>query len=195
MKYDLIFPNVTIEADEKDSIKNSDCNLKYKGGNINKMEVTRERVLQEYEDSLQSLTPKVNGFFKEHRFLSNFHIAPIAYRGLRFRTTEHAYMSMKVDSFDWWVKLSLIETPKEARAIGQTCKLRDDWELVKVKFMYEVNFCKYTQHEDLRKLLIKTRDMELIENNWWGDIFWGCYGPGGQNQLGKVLMKIREEIV
>ncbi len=111
--------------------------------------VNREVVLQQYENSLRELVPKVNGFFKEHRFLSNFHYASIAYRGFKFPTTEHAYMAMKVDDKDWWLKLSKIETPKEARAVGQTCKLRDDWELVKVKFMYEINLCKYTQHEDL----------------------------------------------
>ena len=40
---------------------------------------------------------------------------------------------------------------------------------------------------------------ELIEGNNWHDVFWGkCSCPrcngGGQNHLGKILMKVREEL-
>jgi predicted NAD-dependent protein-ADP-ribosyltransferase YbiA (DUF1768 family) len=46
--------------------------------------------------------------------------------------------------------------------------------------------------------LIATKDAELIEGNNWGDVIWGCVrGPGdewiGENNLGKLLMKLRQE--
>ncbi len=35
---------------------------------------------------------------------------------------------------------------------------------------------------------------ELVEGNWWNDTFWGVCNGEGQNNLGKILMKIRKEI-
>lgn len=32
----------------------------------------------------------------------------------------------------------------------------------------------------------------LIERNTWGDTFWGVYDNKGENNLGKILMKVRE---
>ena len=43
----------------------------------------------------------------------------------------------------------------------------------------------------LRSLLLATGDAELIEGNWWHDQFWGVCNGVGQNQLGKILMAIR----
>ncbi len=34
----------------------------------------------------------------------------------------------------------------------------------------------------------------LIEGNTWRDTFWGIYEGKGENNLGKLLMKIREEL-
>ena len=60
--------------------------------------------------------------------------------------------------------------------------------------MYDAVFAKFTQHEELKKLLLKTGQAYLIEHtvndNYWGD---GGNGKGG-NKLGKVLMKVREKI-
>ncbi len=35
---------------------------------------------------------------------------------------------------------------------------------------------------------------ELIEGNHWNDTFWGICNGNGENNLGKILMKIRHEI-
>ena len=52
---------------------------------------------------------------------------------------------------------------------------------------------------DLKRMLIETGDEELIEGNNWHDNFFGsCYcdrcGNKGENNLGKILMKIRNNI-
>jgi predicted NAD-dependent protein-ADP-ribosyltransferase YbiA (DUF1768 family) len=49
-------------------------------------------------------------------------------------------------------------------------------------------------------LLLNTGDEELIEGNYWHDNYWGnctcskCKDIEGQNKLGKILMKVRDEI-
>ena len=46
---------------------------------------------------------------------------------------------------------------------------------------------------------VGSRIWELIEGNTWSDNFWGdchcpkCRGIKGENNLGKLLMKIRED--
>jgi predicted NAD-dependent protein-ADP-ribosyltransferase YbiA (DUF1768 family) len=48
---------------------------------------------------------------------------------------------------------------------------------------------------ELRERLNSTKGCELIEGNTWGDKFWGqCPLGNGRNELGKLLMSIRDDI-
>jgi predicted NAD-dependent protein-ADP-ribosyltransferase YbiA (DUF1768 family) len=57
--------------------------------------------------------------------------------------------------------------------------------------MYAVLDLKFSQNA---YLLNKLRQItgEIVEDNTWGDTFWGQCNGMGQNQLGKLLMKIRD---
>ena len=59
--------------------------------------------------------------------------------------------------------------------------------------MYQILKSKF-QNPELSKLLLETGDCELIEGNTWGDQFWGVCKGVGENNLGKLLMKVREEL-
>ena len=48
--------------------------------------------------------------------------------------------------------------------------------------------------EPLRSQLLATGEAKLIEGNHWGDTFWGVCRGQGENHLGMLLMKAREEI-
>ncbi len=48
-------------------------------------------------------------------------------------------------------------------------------------------------HPGLLALLLATGDMELVEDNDWDDTYWGVCNGVGENNLGKLLMKIRAE--
>ena len=50
---------------------------------------------------------------------------------------------------------------------------------------------KFAQNPTLMKRLIDTGNEELVEGNTWGDHFWGV-DEFGANNLGKLLMKIRD---
>ena len=65
---------------------------------------------------------------------------------------------------------------------------------VKYQVMKDALKAKFTQHEDLKCLLLSTGNRELIENAK-DDYQWGCGKDGtGKNLLGKALMEVREEI-
>jgi ribA/ribD-fused uncharacterized protein len=89
-------------------------------------------------------------------------------------------------------------TPGEAKRMGNRVILRSDWEDVKVDIMTEIVFRKFTQNEKLKKKLLATGDMELVEGNYWHDNIWGdcycdkCKSTNGQNILGIILMEVRE---
>lgn len=136
---------------------------------------------------------RVEGFFNEYRFLSNFHLVRIKYEGIVYPSTEHAYQACK--SLDPLVRseISKLQTPKEARRFGQKLKIRRDFDSVKLRIMEDVNRIKF-QDVHLAERLKNTGDAYLEETNWWGDKFWGVCDGIGENNLGKILMKIRSEL-
>ena len=54
---------------------------------------------------------------------------------------------------------------------------------------------KFTSHLALRAMLVATCDKNLVEASPH-DYFWGCGRKGtGQNHLGKLLMKLRADLI
>lgn len=133
------------------------------------------------------------GFFKDHRFLSNFYLCPIFYNGDYYQSNEHAYQAAKTHDPDEKRGIKNAATPNDARKLGSKCTIREDWETVKFQVMEDVNRLKFADPE-LRKMLLETGDKYLEETNWWCDKVWGTFKGEGQNNLGKILMKIRQEI-
>lgn len=137
----------------------------------------------------------IYGFFEDYRWLSNFHLVDITIDDLTYASTEAAYMSMKCADRDYKIRLSRAKTPGEARRIGRgNFKLVENWDDIRVQVMYLVNKQKY-EYPNLRQKLLDTGNKYLEETNTWNDTFWGVCNGVGENNLGKVLMTIREEIV
>ena len=85
-------------------------------------------------------------------------------------------------------------TAKDAKRFGRQVKLRKDWDLVKVNVMEMLLRQKFARPA-LREQLLSTKDSILIEGNNHGDTFWGVCKGTGENYLGRLLMKIRQEII
>ena len=61
--------------------------------------------------------------------------------------------------------------------------------------MFKLVQAKFQQHPDLKMRLLATGDAVLVEGNTWNDVVWGVNQNGvGENHLGKILMRIRDEI-
>lgn len=90
-------------------------------------------------------------------------------------------------------------TPGQAKRLGRKVKIRPDWEYVKKDIMLEGLRKKFAIPE-LRQKLLDTGDAYLEEGNTWHDNYWGvchcieCQDVLAKNNLGLLLMKIREEI-
>ena len=72
--------------------------------------------------------------------------------------------------------------------------MRSDWEDVKFDVMYDIVKAKFTQNEDLKRKLLDTEGYYLEEGNNWGDKIWGVVNGVGENHLGKILMRVRNEL-
>ena len=60
--------------------------------------------------------------------------------------------------------------------------------------MYDACLAKFSQHPDLKQLLLSTGDAIIIEHTK-NDNYWGDGGDGtGRNQLGKTLMRVRDTL-
>ena len=130
-------------------------------------------------------------FEGQYFFLSNFFECPVTYKGITFTNTEAAFHSQKdINRAKEFATLD----PSAAKKLGRKVSLRADWEQVKDDIMYEILVAKFTQNAALKILLLRTGDQELIEGNWWNDTYWGVCRGVGKNTLGKLLMRLRQEI-
>ena len=138
-------------------------------------------------------------------FLSNFYPCKIEHQGITYPTVEHFYVAMKVNDEqlingryytpgDFREMVSKISSPGHVKKIGSKVKLRKNWNEQKLEFM---NWAIREKFSDttLKELLISTGNSELIEGNYWNDRFWGVCNGKGDNNLGKILMKVRDEIM
>lgn len=137
----------------------------------------------------------IKEFKNQYFFLSNFYECPIYYNKLVFCNAEAAFQAQKViDEKEQYKFINL--NASQARKLGKTIALREDWEEVKDNIMYEIVKRKFTVNKELQQKLLETKEEELVEGNWWHDTYWGVDSKTGigQNKLGKILMKVREEV-
>lgn len=136
---------------------------------------------------------KIDEFRGKYYFLSNFYNSPVTYEGITYQNNEAAFQAMKVTTDE--IRKQFADLPPNlAKRKGRNVQLRNDWEAVKEQYMYEIVLAKFKQNRDLKKRLLATGTSELIEGNTWGDVIWGMCKGQGENKLGKILMRIRNEL-
>lgn len=128
-----------------------------------------------------------------YTFLSNMYPSIVVYNNNKYPTVEHAYQAAKTLDTKEQYKIWLCNNPYEAKKIGKTLTLRDDWCDVRIEIMKDLIHQKFSD-KILKEKLLNTGDQELIEGNYWGDYFWGKVNGKGLNWLGKILMEERSKI-
>lgn len=86
-------------------------------------------------------------------------------------------------------------TPGCIKRKSRDIKLKHDWDNLKLEVMKKCLRQKFTQ-EPFKSKLLATGNIIIQEGNRWNDKFWGvCLKTNkGANHLGKMIMKIREEL-
>lgn len=135
----------------------------------------------------------IREFRDAYAFLSNFYHCPIRYNGLIYLNAEAAFQAQK-EVCEKDKEQYTMMNPAQAKMAGRNCNLREDWEDIKEQTMYEIVKAKFTQNPNLARLLLDTGNAYLEEGNWWHDTTWGVCNAVGENKLGKILMRVREEL-
>ena len=128
--------------------------------------------------------------------LANFAPYPITLKKKRWPTSEHYFQAQKFRDKKDQEAIRKANSPELAARMGRDRKrsLRRDWESAKANVMREAALAKFTQHDDLRELLLATGDAKIIEHTE-NDDYWGDGGDGhGKNMLGRILMAVRQEL-
>lgn len=139
------------------------------------------------------MTNKISRFKGKYSFLSNFYPCFVEFEGIRYPSVEHAFQAAKTFDNDQRFAFSILPTASDAKKLGRKLKLRNDWEQVKEEVMYECLKSKFS-NKNLKEMLLQTGYAHIEEGNNHGDMIWGTVNGRGQNKLGKLLMRIREEI-
>jgi len=125
--------------------------------------------------------------------LSLYRPAEVTLDGMVFGTVEGAYQAAKTLDFEVRAQIAALPKPGQAKRYGRKLRVREDWEEVKLAVMENLLRQKFV-HPDLRQKLRDTGDVYLEEGNTWRDFFWGVCDGKGENHLGRLLMKIRNEL-
>lgn len=136
-------------------------------------------------------SPGIKTFQGPNRFLSNFWPANVVLDEVTYPSVEHAYQAAK--TLDKKKRAEVLKmTPSQSKKFGKSLTIRPDWDAIKLDLMYDLVRQKF-QHQHLKVRLLETSG-ELQEGNTWGDTFWGVCRGQGENHLGKILMRVREEL-
>jgi len=138
----------------------------------------------------------ITSFKDENRWLSNFWPSEVELEGETYPTVEHAYQAAKSDKAVIRKLIREVLTPGEAKRVGKKVSIRPDWEQVKLNTMRNLLEQKF-QIPELKEKLLDTGTQTLIEGNTWHDNFWGSCscpkcGNTGHNNLGNLLMELRQ---
>lgn len=128
-------------------------------------------------------------FREKYFFLSNMYNCPITYNGHNFTCVEAAFQAQKDTS-----RISEFENIDgyKSKKLGRHVNLRPDWESVKLTIMEEILRIKFSKSDMAAKL--KAVKEPIVEDNTWNDTYWGKCNGKGENHLGILLEKIKNEL-
>ena len=156
--------------------------------------------LEKYRDKwlAQNVDEFIGFYTREFYCLDNFSAFAFIYEGIRFHTVEHAYQAYKFKDTSPVVFNEIVNSfsADEARRIAHRNedKVVLNWDDIKVNLMEKFLRAKLEQNPQVKKKLMETENYLICEDSPVDD-FWGIgEDKKGQNQLGKLWMKLREEL-
>jgi ribA/ribD-fused uncharacterized protein len=138
---------------------------------------------------------------KPYGVFSNLYKREIEFEGTTFATAEHAYQAGKARKpavRDWLMSAPSPSLLAMAAHGLYVWDITPEWSKIKFDRMKRILVAKYTQHEDLKSLLLATGTARLVESATVDNAvnrLWGEVNGVGQNKLGQLLMEVRSELL
>lgn len=128
---------------------------------------------------------------------SNFSKHAVFLQGKIWRTAEHFYQAQKFKALPLQEKVRAAESPMIAKEIANKLEpehLQANWKSLKEEVMKQVLQAKFSQHPELKSLLLSTGESKIYEHSPT-DSYWGDGEDGkGLNRLGCLLMELRDTL-
>lgn len=140
----------------------------------------------------------INNFDKEYRWLSNFYPCFVFFEGELYPTVEHAYQASKTNNQEIRKQILNLSTPGKAKRFTKNICIINNHDKIKLRIMKDLLTQKFLTSDYLFEKLKETKNYKIIEENNWHDNYWGnclcekCKNIVGKNNLGKLIMKIRD---
>lgn len=126
-------------------------------------------------------------------FLSNFYPCSIEIDGLQYESAEAAFQGQKNSQYAHMFTGSV--TPLEAKRLGKRVPIDvGEWNTRRLSVMGKVVRAKFEQNPKLQQLLLATTE-PIVEDNNWGDTYWGKCRGIGSNHLGQILQEVRSRLI
>lgn len=138
---------------------------------------------------------------KPYGVFSNLYKREVTFEGVSYKTAEHAYQAGKARKpavRDWLMAAPSPSLLAMAAHGLYVWDITPDWSKIKFDRMKGILRAKFTQHKDLKALLLATGDARLVESATVDNAvnrLWGEVNGVGQNKLGQLLMEVRSELV
>ena len=153
---------------------------------------------------------KNNIYFFWKGSLSQWHKSNFTRNYIIFNCCEQYMMFHKACLFlDFATSQKILSTnnPAEQKKLGREIKNFDQsiWDKEKFDIVVQGNYLKFSQNNNLKKILLDTDNLELAEaspyDNIWGigldennPLAWNKETWKGENLLGKALMEVRNKL-
>ena len=136
----------------------------------------------------------IDSFKGEYDFLSNRFACRFVWQGLKYSNAEAAFQSSRCAN-ERERKAFCDCSADKAALKGREIVPPADWENERLNIMESVLTAKFEQNPMLMNRLVETGSKLLINGNSKRETYWGVdlYTWEGENQLGKILTKIREK--
>ena len=131
-------------------------------------------------------------------YLSNFYQHNQTHDHIVYPSNEHWYQASKTLDPERraWIWESSTSGIAKKRGNHKSVVLRPDWETYKFEAMMTGLRQKFPKGSVLAERLLATGDDYLVEYTRWNDRIWGVgTDKQGQNWLGRLLMRRRDELV
>ena len=135
----------------------------------------------------------------DQEFLRNDYPASVIYAGEVYPSVEHAFQAAKTTDKAARDRIRS-STVRNAKKIGRSVQLIPNWDSIKCQVMEILVRQKFMDvNTSLALPLIKTGDAEILmvtpKDTFWGAVYDADSDEyDGENNLGKILMKVRSEM-
>lgn len=148
-------------------------------------------------------------FFFYKSALSQWHMVDFYVEGIKFSCSEQYHMAKKAllfDDINSYIKIMDAKHPRDMQLLGRKIKFfkQNVWDEFKYEIVYNGNYARFDQNQEQCDLLLSTKGT-LVEASPT-DLIYGVglsindpliKNPNnwkGQNLLGKILTKIRNDL-